>query len=61
VHGTPLLYAPASCQRACQDPGCIHAHGLKPERQRRRGLRSILVILDECPEALPQESWEDNE
>jgi hypothetical protein len=27
VHGTPLLYAPASNEHACQDPDCEHAHG----------------------------------
>jgi hypothetical protein len=27
IHGTPLLYAPASDAHACQDPDCEHAHG----------------------------------
>ena len=28
IHRTPLLYAPAHDQHACQDPKCVHAHGI---------------------------------
>lgn len=28
IHGTPLLYAPAQDEHACQDPDCKHAHGI---------------------------------
>lgn len=30
IHDTPLLYAPASNEHACQDPDCEHAHGIDP-------------------------------
>jgi hypothetical protein len=29
IHKTPLFYAPASNEHACQDPDCIHAQGLQ--------------------------------
>lgn len=28
IHGTRMLYAAATAQHACQDPGCVHAHGV---------------------------------
>ena len=28
VHGTPLLYSAAVDMHACQDPDCVHAHGI---------------------------------
>jgi hypothetical protein len=28
VHSTPLLYAPASDEHACQDVNCRHGHGM---------------------------------
>jgi len=27
VHGTPLFYAPASDDHACQDIDCVYGHG----------------------------------
>jgi hypothetical protein len=27
-HGTPLFYSPAAGDHACQDPGCVFAHGM---------------------------------
>lgn len=29
VHGTALMYWPAGDEHACQDPGCVYAHGLE--------------------------------
>ena len=29
VHGTALIYAPASGEHACQDIDCVHGHGMR--------------------------------
>jgi len=41
VHETPLLYCPSTGEHACQDPRCVHAHGVAYEALHDQALRRL--------------------
>lgn len=56
IHDTPMLYAAATARHACQDPDCIHAHGVDLV-----ALRYAEMVKAEAERgALPRSLWHDN-
>jgi hypothetical protein len=41
VHETPLLYCPGTDEHACQDPSCVHAHGVAYEALHDQAMRRL--------------------
>jgi len=54
IHHTPLFYSPQFRKHACQDPDCVHAHGMRPRQpvMDEPGFESVRIMRLQPGDAL---------
>lgn len=57
IHGTPMWYAAATEQHACQDPACEHAAGVDLDRLRYEAILATETFRRIVPPELRHEFW----
>lgn len=57
VHETPLFYAPHHDLHACQDPTCVHAHGIEYRDLHDQAMRRLFGKARRAQEQGTTTSW----